>query len=123
MAGTTASSDTIWHGALLGQRAHDWVAQVAGSGATYTTMQQNDNAAIAALTAASTRACSTASGSRCCTPRGRSIGRIPSRPPTTRCSRIPARGASSLDNLVTAGAPLVADIVADWSAWQSGVPQ
>jgi purine nucleoside permease len=35
----------------------------------------------------------------------------------------PGARASSLDNLVTAGAPLVADIVANWSQWASGVPQ
>jgi len=123
LTGATASSDTVWHGALLGQRAHDWVELVAGSGASYATMQQSDNAALAALTAAG-------NASRLDAKRAVILHAAwgfdrPHSGQTAYDSLLadPGARATSLDNLVVAGAPLVDDIVAHWSAWQTGVPQ
>src|SRR4029077_8597335 len=110
--------DTIWHGALLGQRAHDWVGVVAGSGATYATMQQNDNAALAALTVAS-------NAGKLDAKRAIVLHAVwafdrphPNQTAYDSLLADPGARASSLDNLVIAGAPLVDDIVASWSAWQ-----
>ncbi|HEY1547594.1 MAG TPA: purine nucleoside permease [Kofleriaceae bacterium] len=121
--GATASSDTVWHGALLGQRAHDWVGVVAGSGATYATMQQNDNAAIAALTAASHAGLLDATRIAVLHAAFAFDRPYPSQTAYDSLMADPGARASSLDNLVTAGAPLVADVVANWTAWQTGVPQ
>ncbi len=123
LQGAAASSDTTWHGALLGQRAHDWVALVAGSAVTYTTMAQNDNAAIAALTAASVAG--VLDSKRIVALHAAWAFDRPYPGQAAYDSLLADSGAraSSLDNLVNAGAPLVADIVAEWSAWQSGVPQ
>ncbi|HEX4456196.1 MAG TPA: purine nucleoside permease [Kofleriaceae bacterium] len=121
--GATASSDTVWHGALLGQRARDWVGVVAGSGATYATMQQNDNATLAALTAASHAGLLDATRVAVLHAAFAFDRPYPSQTAYDSLMADPGARASSLDNLVTAGAPLVADIVANWSEWASGVPQ
>jgi purine nucleoside permease len=123
MQGTTASSDTIWHGALLGQRAHDWVAEVAGSGAVYTTMQQNDNGAIAALVAAGNAGLLDAKRIAVLHSIAGFDRPYPSQTAYDSLVADAGAGSSSIDNLVVAGAPLVDDIVANWSSWQSGVPQ
>lgn len=123
LRGATASSDTNWHGALLGQRAHDWVGIVAGSGATYATMQQNDNATIAALTAASHAGLCDATRIAVLHAAFAFDRPYPDQTAYDSLMADPGARTSSLDNLVTAGAPLVADIVANWSEWQSGVPQ
>ncbi len=121
--GATASSDTVWHGALLGQRARDWVGIVAGSGATYVTMQQNDNATIAALTAAGHAGVLDATRIAVLHAAFAFDRPYPNQTAYDSLMADPGARASSLDNLVTAGAPLVADIVANWSEWASGVPQ
>lgn len=123
MTGTTASSDTIWHGALLGQRTHDWVAQVAGSGAVYTTMQQTDNGVVTALVAAGTAGLL---DSKRIAVLHSIVGFDRPYPSQTAYDSLLAdagAGSASIDNLVIAGAPLVDDIVANWTSWQSGVPQ
>ena len=121
--GATASSDTTWHGALLGQRAHDWVGVIAGSGATYATMQQNDNATLAALTAASNAGKLDAKRAVVLHAAWAFDRPHPGQTAYDSLLADPGARASSLDNLVIAGAPLVDDIVANWSAWQSGVPE
>jgi purine nucleoside permease len=123
LEGDTASSDTYWHGALLGQRAHDWVAQVSGGAATYTTMQQTDNATIGALTAVAATGALDA----------KRIAVLHSifhfdRPHPGQAAYDSLRAdsgalATALDNLAVVGAPVVTDIVAYWGDWQTGVPQ
>src|SRR5262249_20722864 len=123
LEGATATSDTYWHGALLGQRVHDWVPNIGGSGASYATMQQNDNAAIAALKAA--RAAGRLDGKRHAVLHAAWAfdRQAPSQAAYDSLLADPGARASSLDNLVIAGAPLVDAIVSSWTAWQMGVPQ
>jgi purine nucleoside permease len=45
----TLAGDTWWHGELIGQRAHDWVALMTDGKGTYCTSQQEDNAVYEAL--------------------------------------------------------------------------
>lgn len=123
LQGATASSDTAWHGALLGQRTHDWVALIGGASATYTTMQQADNAALATLEQAG--AAGLLDAKRIAVLHA-AVGFDRPHPGQTAFDSLRAdagASGSALDNLVLAGAPVVADIVAHWSAWQSGVPQ
>ena len=122
LSGATASSDTVWHGALLGQRAHDWVGVVAGSAATYATMQQDDNAALAALTAASSAGRLDAKRAVILHAAWAFDRPYPGQTAHDSLLADPGARATSLDNLVIAGAPLVDNIVASWTAWQMGVP-
>jgi purine nucleoside permease len=123
LRGATASSDTIWHGALLGQRARDWVGIIAGSGATYATMQQNDNATLAALTAAGKSGLLDVTRVAILHAAYAFDRQYPAQAAYDSLVADPGARTSSLDNLVIAGGPLVADIVANWSEWQTGVPQ
>src|SRR5260370_17469890 len=42
----TLAGDTYWHGALIGERAHDWVALLTNGKAVYSTTHQKHNPAI-----------------------------------------------------------------------------
>jgi purine nucleoside permease len=112
----TVTSDTRWHGELLGKRAHDWTALLTGDG-SYCTTQQSDNGVLAALT------------------RGADLGRLDLK----RVAVVHAAssfdrqyaGQSAYDsmlsadahgqtiaasNLYAAGAALVSDAIKSWSA-------
>jgi purine nucleoside permease len=119
----TATSDTQWHGALLGTRARDWVALLTDGQATYCTTQQTDNATITALT------------------RGGEAGLLDAGriavlraawhfdrqyPGQTAYDSLGADAGGlplATRNLVLAGAPLISEIVARWGQWQAGVPR
>lgn len=119
----TASGDTYWHGALLGERAEQWTRLLTDGQGTYCTTQQEDNASYEALT------------------RGAGaglldIGRVavlrtganfdrPHKGQTDLQSLTSISGGfqPAVDNLVVAGKPLVDEIIAHWDSWQAGVPK
>jgi len=120
----TSSGDTVWQGALLGERASAWTTLLTGGSGTYCTRQREDNATMTALA------------------RGASAGLLDAkriliehaassfdRPPAGQApfDALMTCGDAGLQpavtNLVAAGQPVVSAIVAGWSQWQSGVPQ
>jgi purine nucleoside permease len=122
LACDTTTSDTAWHGELLGKRAHAWVALMTDGAGTYCTAQQNDNGAMAALT------------------RGAEAGlvnakRIAVVHAASRFDRQYAGQAAhdslmtaeasavAIGNLYTAAAALVKDVVQKWPAYSVGVPK
>ncbi len=119
----TVSSDTAWHGELLGNRARAWTALLT-SGGTYCTTQAADNAVVEAL--------QRAGGSGLLDAKRIAVVHAAAsfdRPYTgqTAVASLQASSAAvlatSLQNLVLAGQPLVANIVSGWGQWQKGVPQ
>jgi purine nucleoside permease len=120
----TTTSDTYWQGALLGQRATQWVSLLTGGAGTYCTSQQEDNAAITALQRGASAGLLDAT--RVVVANGASSF---DRPPAGQSpyDALVACGHAGLEpaigNLVAAAGPLVSAIVADWSDWQNGVPQ
>ena len=118
----TATSDTVWHGALLGARARDWVTLLTDGEGLYCTAQQTDNASIAALARGGEAGLL-------------DVGRIAvlraawhfdrQYPGQTAYDSFGADAGGlplALRNLVLAGAPVIAEIVGNWSAWRVGVP-
>ena len=118
----TLAGDTYWHGMLIGERAHDWVALLTDGKGTYCTTQQEDNAIYEALR------------------RGASIGLVdlsrvadlrvaanfdrPYPGETADTSLHTSSGGFPIacENIYRAGLPVVKDIVARWDQWAMGIP-
>jgi purine nucleoside permease len=118
----TVSNDTYWHGNALGARASAWTKILTDGKGTYCTTQQEDNATVEALD------------------RGAAAGLLDLRRVAVLRAGAnfdrPHPGQSAYDsvksnsggfrpavnNLVRAGAPLVAEIVSHWNAWSVGIP-
>jgi purine nucleoside permease len=119
----TAAGDTWWHGERLGVRATRWTQLLTDGRGTYCTTQQEDNATYEALK------------------RGAAAGRLdlarvavlrtganfdrPHPGQDVRASLAADSGGFPIAtaNLYNAAWPLVADIVAHWADWRSGVPR
>ncbi len=118
----TATSDTSWHGALLGARAREWVALLTDGLATYCAAQQTDNATIAALVRGGEAGL--LDGSRIAVLRAAAqFDR--QYPGQTAYDSLGADSGGlplATRNLILAGAPVISEIVANWSQWQAGVP-
>ena len=120
----TLSGDTWWSGTHLGERAEAWTKLLTNGLGHYCTTQQEDNAAFEILKRAT--AADLADDQRVAVLRS---GSDFDRPPS---------GGSDVDNLLDyqrqggfvpavqnlylAGNPLVEAIIADWPAWEGGVP-
>jgi purine nucleoside permease len=121
----TASGDTWWTGAHLGEHARRWTALLTDGEGVYCTTQQEDNATLNALT------------------RGAQSGLLDlkrvallrtasdfDRPylhqstPDALRAQFALAGALriSTENLVRAGEPLVNEITQHWDQWRAGVP-
>lgn len=121
----TASSDTWWVGARLGEHASKWTKMLTQGAGDYCTTQQEDNASLTALMRASRsglldfqRIAVLRSGSDFDRP-------YPQQPVLDGLRsqlRIPGTIRISTQNLVLAGMPLVNDIVQHWDQWNGGVP-
>lgn len=123
----TLGGDTWWHGHRLGQHARDWTRLLTDGQATYCTTQQEDNATYNALARAAgagrvdlQRLAVLRTGSNFDRPHpGQSA--YASLMASTQ-GQTGGFGPATA-NLYRAGGPLVHDIVANWSAWQNGVPK
>jgi purine nucleoside permease len=119
----TLAGDTYWHGTLIGERAHDWVALLTDGRGIYCTTQQEDNAIYEALK------------------RGGAAGLVDLRrvadlrvganfdrpyPGETADTSLHSSSGGfpiACENIFRAGSPVVLDIVAHWDQWEAGVPQ
>jgi purine nucleoside permease len=119
----TTTSDTYWHGELLGQRAHDWVAAVTGGKGAYCTMQQTDNATIAALHRGADAGLLDAKRVLVLHAASRFDRQYPGQSAAESFAADAGGNAVALHNLAIAGVPVIAEIVANWDAWQTGVPE
>jgi purine nucleoside permease len=121
----TAAGDTWWSGRRLGEHATRWTRLLTDGHGVYCTTQQEDNATLLALTRGAEsgftdvrRVAVLRTGSDFDRPYpGQSvIESMLKQRSMDDAVRIAA------DNLVHAGMPLVAEIVANWAQWQAGVP-
>jgi hypothetical protein len=80
----TLAGDTYWHGALIGRRAHDWVALLTNGKGVYCTTQQEDNAVYEALRRGASAAWSTPAALPSCALDQISIAPTLARPQTFR---------------------------------------
>jgi purine nucleoside permease len=121
----TLSADTWWSGQRLGEHARHWTRLLTAGKGVYCTSQQEDNATLNALTRAAqsgrvdlARVAIARSGSDFDRP-------FPHQSvlASLRAQReLPGAVRISAVNLVHAGMPLVAAIVAHWDVWQHGAP-
>jgi purine nucleoside permease len=122
----TLGGDTWWHGDLLGQHAREWTRLLTDGKGVYCTTQQEDNATYNALARATTAG--RADVTRLAVLRTASNFDRPYPGQSAAASLLASTtGASggfgpATTNLYRVGGPLIADIVAHWSAWQNGVP-
>ncbi len=118
----TLAGDTYWHGALIGERAHDWVALLTNGKGVYCTTQQEDNAVYEALR------------------RGASAGLLDTRrvavlrvgsnfdrPYPGQTADVSLHTSSggfpiACENIYRAGLPVVRNIVDRWDQWEMGPP-
>jgi purine nucleoside permease len=121
----TAAGDTWWSGRRLGEHATSWTRLLTDGHGVYCTTQQEDNATLLALTRGAQsgltdvhRVAVLRSGSDFDRPYpGQSV--IDS---MLKQRAIDGAIRISTVNLVHAGMPLVANIVANWAQWRVGVP-
>jgi purine nucleoside permease len=121
----TLSGDTWWTGRRLGEHASHWMRLLTGGKGVYCTTQEEDNAVLNALTRASDaklidlrRVADLRTGSDFDRP-------YPGQQALAALQDQRALGDAvtvAAANLVHAGMPLVAAIVAHWSEWQHGIP-
>lgn len=119
----TATSDTRWHGELLGLRAREWSSQNTGGAGRYCTSQQTANASIAALHRGGTAGLLDPARIAALHAAYRFDRQYPGQAAADSLAADAGGLAIAIDNLLIAGAPLVDDIVARWDAWQAGVPR
>jgi purine nucleoside permease len=118
----TLAGDTYWHGTLIGQRAHDWVAQLTDGKGTYCTTQQEDNAIYEAVKRAA--AAGLVDLDRLAMLRVAANFDRPYPTETADTSLHTSSGGFPIacENIYRAAAPVVQDIVAHWDKWELGVP-
>ena len=121
----TLSGDTWWSGRRLGEHATRWTRLLTHGKGVYCTTQEEDNAVLDALTRASDaklidlrRVADLRTGSDFDRPYpGQdALGALLDQRKLADAVTVAA------DNLVNAGMPLVKEIVAQWDAWQHGIP-
>jgi purine nucleoside permease len=121
----TLSSDTWWTGQRLGEHATHWTRLLTHGKGVYCTSQEEDNAVLNALTRASDaklidlrRVADLRTGSDFDRPYPgqQALGALVDQRALGDAVTVAA------DNLVRAGMPLVATIVAHWQEWQHGIP-
>jgi purine nucleoside permease len=119
----TLAGDTYWHGAMIGERAHDWVALLTDGRGTYCTTQQEDNATYEALRRGA--AAGLVDISRVADLRTGSNFDRPYPGETADTSLHTSSGGFPIacENIYRAGSPVVQDIVAHWDQWEIEVPQ
>jgi purine nucleoside permease len=122
----TASGDVWWAGSRLGLRAARYTRLLTDGHGDYCTSQQEDNATLLALTRGAQSGLTDVH--RVAVLRTGSDFDRPYPGQSTFDSLIAQRSLSgaihtSTVNLVHAGMPLVADIVAHWAQWQNAVPK
>ena len=118
----TLAGDTWWHGSLMGERAHDWVALLTDGKGTYCTTQQEDNATYEALRRGASAGL--VDTSRVAVLR---VGANFDRPypgETADASLHASSGGFPIacENIYRAALPVVQDIVAHWDQWEAGIP-
>jgi purine nucleoside permease len=118
----TLAGDTYWHGELIGERAHDWVALLTDGKGLYCTTQQEDNAIYEALKRGA--AAGLVDVNRLAVLR---VGANFDRPYPGESAETSLHTSSggfeiACENIYRAAAPLVQDIVAHWDQWKMGVP-
>jgi purine nucleoside permease len=118
----TLAGDTWWHGSLIGERAHDWVALLTDGKGAYCTTQQEDNATYEALRRGASAGL--VDTSRVAVLR---VGANFDRPypgETADASLHSSSGGFPIacENIWRAAFPVVQDIVAHWDQWEMGVP-
>jgi purine nucleoside permease len=118
----TLAGDTYWHGAMIGERAHDWVALLTDGKGTYCTTQQEDNAIYEALKRGA--AAGLVEISRVADLR---VGANFDRPYPGETADTSLHASSggfpiACENIYRAGLPVVQDIVAHWDQWEIGIP-
>jgi purine nucleoside permease len=120
----TLTGDTWWTGRRLGEHAREWTRLLTDGKGVYCTTQEEDNAVLAALTRGSQAKLNDLR--RVADLRTGSDFDRPYPGQQALATLIDQRGLSgtrvAADNLVRAGMPLVAAIVAHWDEWQHGVP-
>jgi purine nucleoside permease len=118
----TLAGDTYWHGALIGQRAHDWVALLTDGKGTYCTTQQEDNAVYEAMKRAASAGL--VDLDRLAVLRVASNFDRPYPTETADTSLHASSGGFSIatENIYRAAGPVVRDIVGHWDRWEIGVP-
>lgn len=123
----TLGGDTWWHGHRLGQHARDWTKLLTDGQGTYCTTQQEDNATYNALARAADagrvdlkRLAVLRTGSNFDRPYP---GQSAYASLMASTQGLTGGFLPATKNLVVAGGPLVRDIVANWAAWQDGVPK
>jgi purine nucleoside permease len=121
----TLSGDTWWTGRRLGEHATRWMRLLTDGKGVYCTTQEEDNAVLNALTRASDaklidlrRVADLRTGSDFDRPYPgqQALAALLDQRALADAVTVAA------DNLVHAGMPLVATIVAHWEEWQHGVP-
>jgi purine nucleoside permease len=121
----TATADTWWTGARLGEHASRWTRLLTDGFGDYCTTQQEDSATLVALTRgarsgridlARIAVLRTGSDFDRPYPHQSAFGALHAQRALNGAIRI------STDNLVFAGRPLIDTIVQHWDQWQSGVP-
>jgi len=120
----TAAGDTWWHGALLEKRAQDWTKILTDGKGTYCTTQQEDNATYEALTRGATAGLLDIKRVLVLRTASNFDRPYPGQTPyDSLVTAISGGFVPSTQNLYVASAPVIADMVADWTAWKVGVPQ
>jgi purine nucleoside permease len=122
----TLGGDTWWHGDKLGEHARAWTKLMTDGKGTYCTTQQEDNATYNALARAA--AAGRVDLKRLAVLRTASNFDRPHSGQSAYASLMastagtPGGFVPATQNLYAVGGLLVADIVAHWAQWRSGVP-
>jgi purine nucleoside permease len=118
----TLAGDTYWHGALIGQRAHDWVSLLTDGKGSYCTTQQEDNAVYEALKRAAAEGMLDIN--RLAVLRVAANFDRPYPGETADASLHTSSGGFPIacENIYRAAAPVVREIIDHWEQWESGVP-
>jgi purine nucleoside permease len=118
----TLAGDTWWHGSLIGDRAHDWVALLTDGKGAYCTTQQEDNAVYEALKRGASAGL-VDTGRIAVLRVGANFDRpYPGETADTSLHASSGGFPIACENIYRAAFPVVQNIVAHWDQWEVGIP-
>jgi purine nucleoside permease len=118
----TLSSDTYWHGTKIAEGMADWVALLTDGKGNYCTTQMEDNASLTALRRGADAGLLNFERIALLRTASNFDREAPGKSPAESLAATSGGFGPSTANAYRVGAKLADDVIANWDAWQKGVP-
>lgn len=119
----TVSSDTYWHGSLIGAEMQDWASLLTDGGANYCTTQMEDNATLTSLKRGADAGLVDFDRVAVMRTASNFDREAPGQSAAESLSATSGGFGPAVTNAYRTTSALAEGIIDDWRAWKNGVPQ